>query len=217
MSYFSFREKAYFKFETSVFSIDYYFSNGKLLFSRVISGSQEHILKLILMNIYSPDIISVYEFIMRLCKQSKAVIDNVLSFMVRDFEKRKSFYLRYLLGTILLFSILFYITTKLGDQIIYEMFVLPISKNISGTSIAYLFFGYMSLLSTTVLLHYAAAKSEFNIILNIAYVRFCLNLLLISLLVQFDLVFETFVQFNAVMLLIIGGFAYWKLTNIFKI
>ena len=86
------------------FPIDYYFSNGKLLFSRVISGSQEHILKLILMNIYSPDIISVYEFIMRLCKQSKAVIDNVLSFMVRDFEKRKSFYLRYLLGTILLFS-----------------------------------------------------------------------------------------------------------------
>ena len=64
------------------FPKDYYLLNGKLSYARAISGSQEHILKLFLINVYSADLVAVYEFVTRLCKQSKAVIDNVLSFDV---------------------------------------------------------------------------------------------------------------------------------------
>lgn len=199
------------------FPRDYYALNGKLTISRFISGSQEHIVKIATINVLSSDSVAIYEFFIRICKQSKAVIDNVVSFFVRNFEKKKFFKLRYLLYTQFLFSLIFYIFTLLVGEFLIKNLLFPFINIEILNALPLLFFGYMALLSTTVLLHFNVSESTFSSILQLAIVRLSLNLIMIIFLVYLDLSLFNLILMSSTIMLIIGWLAFRHLMNAFKV
>jgi len=199
------------------FPRDYYALNGKLTISRFISGSQEHIVKIATINVFSSDSVAIYEFFIRICKQSKAVIDNVVSFFVRSFEKKKFFKLRYLLYTQFLFSLIFYIFTLLVGEFLIKNLLFPFIDIAILNALPLLFFGYMALLSTTVLLHFNVSESIFSSILQLAIVRLSLNLIMIIFLVYLDLSLFNLILMSSSIMLIIGWLAFRHLMSAFKL
>jgi hypothetical protein len=196
---------------------DYYALNGKLTISRFISGSQEHIVKIAAINVLSSDSVAIYEFFIRICKQSKAVIDSVVSFFVRNFEKKKFFKLRYLLYTQFSFSFIFYIFTLLVGEILIKNSLFPFIDIAILNLLPLLFIGYMALLSTTVLLHFNVSESSFSSILQLAIVRLSLNLIMIVFLVYLDLSLFNLILMSSSIMLIIGWLAFWHLLKAFKV
>lgn len=154
--------------------VDFYGINKGLVLTRCISGGHDHLLRLGLFAVASSDFLVVFEFFSRIAKQSKAIIDNAISFLVRRFESGENVSLLYVVGFIIVSWIVVALSyhLKLLDYLgnAFDVFM-PVGFT---STISLYLAAYLSLFSTSVLLHHSAAKSDFGGLFLLALKRFVL-------------------------------------------
>lgn len=195
---------------------DYINNTKSLTAARILTGSQEHIVKLAIITYFTSEAVAVFEFINRLCKQSKSIIDNALSFLIRSFENEQGFNLRWLiafqLSTITLFSILTFTFVRfIYSYLNYE------ANLLQEAVIVLIFSGYMALLANTIFLHYSAAKNNFRFMVKVSSIRFMYTIGIVTLVHLSFLGFQSFVIMFSLGLIVVGGANFCKLTRILKI
>lgn len=197
--------------------INYYKNNASLIFTRSIASGQEHFIRIALIALISSELVVFYEFLNRLCRQTKGVFDNALSYLIREFERESFIQLRFVMLGIMILIFSFIIFSALGGNDLIE-YLLGFNLEINIVTVTIPFFcGYMLLLSTTVLMHYSAANNDFRIFLRISIVRMIAAIAILALMYASFINFIGFIWLSSLVMFLIGVYTLWKLTKKMKI
>ncbi len=193
--------------------ISYYKNNSSLIFTRSIASGQEHFIRIALIALISSELVVFYEFLNRLCRQTKGVFDNALSYLIREFERESFIQLRFVVLGIIVLIVSFIIFSFFGGNDLIE-YLLGFNLNINIVTVTLPFFcGYMLLLSTTVLMHYSAANNDFKIFLRISIIRMIAAIAILALMYGSFINFIGFIWLSSLVMSLIGVYTLWKLTK----
>ena len=193
--------------------VSYYKNNSSLIFTRSIASGQEHFIRIALIALISSELVVFYEFLNRLCRQTKGVFDNALSYLIREFERESFIQLRFVVLGIIVLIVSFIIFSFFGGNDLIE-YLLGFNLKINIVTVTLPFFcGYMLLLSTTVLMHYSAANNDFKIFLRISIIRMIAAIAILALMYGSFINFIGFIWLSSLVMSLIGVYTLWKLTK----